>query len=301
MQAVRVRAPASSANLGSAFDAAAIALALYNEVTAAPADRDTIEVEGEGADALRAGAPNLLVQALDRFAAEIGWHRPPLAFRLQNRIPLGRGLGSSAAAIVAGIRLGEMLRGEALPSARRLALAAAIEGHADNTTAALLGAFTVAVQASTGWETLRLAVPPNLRCAVFVPDYGVSTEAARAVLPQQVARADAVYNVGRAALLVGALAGGDLRLLGVAMEDRLHQPYRMALYQGMDSILEAARAAGAYGASVSGAGPSALALVDAGRAEAAGAAMADAARRHGVAGRALLLTVDYGGTGMIAG
>jgi homoserine kinase len=292
MEGIRVRAPASSANLGSAFDAAAVALALYNEVTATPADRDTIEVTGEGADALRSGAPNLLLQALDRFARETGWRRPPLSLRLHNRIPLGRGLGSSAAAIVAGIRLGEALRGTALPAEQRLALAAAIEGHADNTTAALLGGFTVAVPTAMGLEALRLDVPTNLRFAVFVPEYVVSTDAARAVLPQHVSRADAIYNVGRAALLVGALATGALHLLGAAMDDRLHQPYRMSLYQAMQPVLDAARAAGAYGAAVSGAGPSALAPVAAERAANVAGMMLAAARNHAVLGQPLVLSAD---------
>lgn len=301
MQGVRVRVPASSANLGSAFDAAAIALALYNEVTAVPADYDTIEIEGEGADALRSGAPNLLLQALDRFAGETDWRRPPLSLHLHNHIPLGRGLGSSAAAIVAGIRLGEALGGTALPAAQRLALAAAIEGHGDNTTAALLGGLTVAVPSPAGLETVRLDVPVNLRFVVFVPTYVVSTEAARAVLPQHVARADAVSNVGRAALLVGAFATGNLHLLGVAMEDRLHQPYRMSLYRAMQPVLDAARAAGAYGAAVSGAGPSALAPVAAERADYLAAAMLAAARSHGVAGQVLVLSPDTSGAVVVVG
>lgn len=292
MAAVRVRAPASSANLGSAFDAAAVALALFNEVSAELTDHDSVTVSGEGEDVLQAGAPNLIVQALDRFAAETGWRRPALALRLVNRIPLGRGLGSSAASIAAGLRLGEALSGNQLPRQQSLSLAAAIEGHGDNTTAALLGGFTVAVQGAGGLEALRLETPLELRLVVFVPDYAVSTAAARAALPSHVPRGDAVFNLGRAALLAGAVASGNLALLGVAMEDRLHQPYRLPLYRAMQPILAAARASGAYGAAVSGAGPSAAAPAHATQAESVAAAMTAAAQEHGVGGRALVLAVD---------
>jgi len=263
---------------------------------AAPSEHDELIVSGEGAALLQAGAPNLVLLALDRFAAEVGWQRPPLSLRLTNQIPLGRGLGSSSAAIAAGLRLGEAFSGRQLPTDRLLALAAAVEGHADNTTAALLGGFTIAVQDGANLVTLRLDVPPALRLVVFVPEYVVATAAARAVLPQQVLRGDAVYNVGRAALLVGAMAGGQLQLLATAMGDRLHQPYRMPLYQSMQPILDAARSAGAYGAAVSGAGPSAAAPTHRDKAEQVAAAMLATAREHGVAGRALVLQVDAGGT-----
>lgn len=293
---IHVRAPASTANLGSAFDAAAIALALYNDVAADLADRDAVSVSGEGAAALLKGAPNLTLRALEHFYATIGQVRPPLSLRFTNRIPLGRGLGSSAAAIACGLRLGEALSAVSLPQEDRLALAASLEGHADNTTAALLGGFTIAVQGDDELVTLRLALPLDLRLVIFVPAYAVATEAARAALPPQVPRADAVFNVGRAALLAAALASGNLALLREGMADRLHQPYRMPLYRAMEPILAAALAAGAYGAAVSGAGPSAAAPSGQGCAGHVAAAMTEAATAHQVAGRALVLTVDLAGT-----
>jgi homoserine kinase len=294
--ALHVRAPASSANLGSGFDAVAVALALYNDVTAELAGEDQVVVDGEGAAELRAGAPNLIVVALDRVYAEIGRRRPALRLHLENRIPLGRGLGSSAAAIASGLRLGELLTSVRLPQPQLIALASAIEGHGDNTTAALLGGLTVCVESDGGPVALRLAVPAQLRFVVFVPEYAVSTAAARGVLPSRVDRADAVFNAGRAALLIGAFASGDLALLRPAMEDRLHQPYRYPLYRAMRPILDAALAAGAYGVAVSGAGPSAAAPVDMARAEQVSAAMNETAQRHGVAGHALILAVDQDGT-----
>ena len=297
---VRVRAPASTANLGSAFDAGAIALGLHNEVAAAPAERDSLEVVGEGAAALEAGAPNLVLRACDALCERAGRPRPPLALRLENGIPLGRGLGSSAAAIAAGLRLGEALCGLALPEAELLALAAALEGHADNTTAALLGGCTVAVADGSGVTALRLPLPDGLRVVVFVPNYAVSTETARAALPERVPRADAVFNAGRAALLAAALATGRLEALAVAMQDRLHQPYRLPLYQAMQPLLEAARAAGAYGGAVSGAGPRVAALSPAASAEAVAAALAEAARRHGVGGRPLVLRPDTAGARQVS-
>lgn len=299
--AVRVRAPASSANLGSAFDAGALALALHNEVTAEPAGSDRATVVGEGADALRAGAPNLTIQALDRLYVEIGRPRPALALTFTNHIPFGRGLGSSAAAIAAGLRLGEALSGTALGDERLLTLAAMIEGHGDNTTAAILGGFTLCAQGATGITTIRLSPPPNVRVVLFVPDYAVSTADARAVLPAQTPRADAVFNVGRAALLAAAFATGQMALLSVAMEDRLHQPYRLPLYRAMQPLLDAARQAGAYGAAVSGAGPSAVAITSHERAPDVAEALSLTARENGVQGRTLTLEVDEGGASALTG
>src|SRR6185437_15144240 len=148
--------------------------------------------------------------------------------------PFGRGLGSSAAAIAAGLRLGEALSGVALPEEDLLMMAAELEGHADNTTAALLGGCTLCVLANGRPVAVRLPVPTDLRVVVFVPEYAVATEQARAVLPAQLPRADAVFNTGRAALLAAAFALDRLDLLATATEDRLHQPYRFPLYRAME-------------------------------------------------------------------
>ena len=297
---LRLRAPASTANLGSAFDCAAIALGLYNELEAEPSGADHCEIDGEGSADLHAGAPNLVLTACERLCAVVGKHRPPLALRQHNAIPLGRGLGSSAAAIAAGLRLGEALTGERLLESQLLTLAADIEGHADNTTAALLGGCTIAVRdESGGIVAVRVALPDDLRFVVFVPDYAVATSQARAALPADVPRADAVFNVGRAALLVAALSSGRVDALGLAMDDRLHQPYRAPLYRGMAELLAAARQAGAYGAAVSGAGPSAIALSHPNAVAAVADAFMATGQAHGVSGRVVVLEAAAQGAGTL--
>lgn len=300
MTIIRVRAPASTANLGAAFDCAALALARYNEAAAEPAAADSVTVRGEGADALRQGAPNLVLRACDRVYQRLGRARPALALQLDNGIPFGRGLGSSAAAIAAGLKLGEALSGMALPEAELLALAAELEGHADNTTAALLGGCTLCVLTDERPIAVRLPVPAALRVVVFVPDYTVSTERARTALPAETPRAAAVFNTGRAALLAAAFALDRLDLLATATEDRLHQPYRFPLYRAMEPLLAAARAAGAYGAAVSGAGPTAAAFTSAAAAEAVAGAFRQTASEHGVAGEALVLEPDRAGARVVA-
>ncbi len=287
-----IRAPASTANLGSGFDAVAIALELYNEIEAWVEDVDRCAVSGDGADALLAGAPNLVLVACNQLFATVGKVRPPLALHLRNGVPFGRGLGSSAAAIAAGLRLGEALLDRQVPDQMLLSLAAHIEGHGDNTTAALLGGCTVCVASGATIAAAKVELPERLRVVTFVPTYTVPTSAARAALPAQVPRTDAVFNVGRAALLVAALQSGRTDLLAVAMDDRLHQPYRASLYRGMTPVLEAARQAGAYGAAVSGAGPSAAALVDDALANRVAMAMESAARNEQVAGAAMVLRPD---------
>lgn len=287
-----IRAPASTANLGSGFDAVAIALELYNEIEARVDDIDRCDVSGDGADTLLAGAPNLVLVACNRLFASVDKVRPPLALHLRNGVPFGRGLGSSAAAIAAGLRLGEALLDTQLPDQVLLTLAARIEGHGDNTTAALLGGCTVGVDRGETVAAAKVELPERLRIVAFVPTYSVPTSAARAALPAQVPRADAVFNVGRAALLVAALQSGRTDLLAVAMDDRLHQPYRSSLYRGMTPILEAARQSGAYGAAVSGAGPSAAALTDVALAGRVAAAMESAARDEQVGGIAMVLRPD---------
>jgi homoserine kinase len=292
---IRIISPGSTANLGSAFDCAAIALSVYNHIEAQVATADSCTVVGEGHHELNSGTRNLVLIACDRACAELGVDRPPLALRLENHVPFGRGLGSSASAIAAGLRLAEVLAGQQLGESRLLTLAAAIEGHADNTSAAILGGCAVATSVNGVVQALRIHTPPDLCAVVFVPDYAVATSAARAALPSTIPLADGVFNVGRSALLVAALGTGRLDLLSAAMEDRLHQPYRARLYRGMNALMAAARHAGAYGAAVSGAGPSTLALASSHSAPRVALALEDTANRQGIAGKTLVLLVDEGG------
>ncbi len=293
---VHVRIPASSANLGPGFDALGLALGWYNEIEAAESDRITVAVEGEGADRLAPNERNVIIRAV-RMAYETGGRRfRGCTVTCVNRIPLARGLGSSAAAWVGGLLAGSALSGASIDADMLLALAARAEGHPDNVAAALLGGLTVAYGGPAGARALSLPVPPGLRWVVLVPDVSMSTAEARAVLPRSVRRADAVFNVQRVALLLASLQAGRADLLPAALEDRLHEPYRLRLFPWMADVSASARAAGALGCVLSGAGPSLLA-VTAGDAEAAavGRAMEEALRGAGVSGSARSLAVDSRG------
>lgn len=261
---MRVRVPATSANLGPGFDALGLALGLHDDVTVRVSSAGLdVEVAGEGAGELPGDERNLLVRAMRAGFEAFGAVQPPgLAVSCVNRIPHGRGLGSSAAAIVAGVVAARALAGEgsAYDDPAVLRLAAEIEGHPDNVAACLLGGLTVAWSEPGGARAVRLPVAGWLAPVVFVPAERTPTAHARGVLPAAVAHADAAANAGRAALLVAALTGaapGEVLL--AASEDRLHQPYRAAGSPRTAALLDRLRAGGVP-AVVSGAGPTLLAL-----------------------------------------
>jgi len=292
---IRVRVPATSANLGPGFDALGLALRLYNTLELWDADAPAIEVEGEGAGTLPRDPSHLAYRAARAVVKRAGRaaRRPPEAFgiRQRNHIPLARGLGSSAAAIVGGAVAANARLGGPLGLQALLDLAAELEGHPDNVAPALLGGFVACAATPSGVRWLRLA-SPSLAAVLAVPECAVSTVEARRLLPAEVPFADAVFNVSRTALLVGALSAGRTDLLAEATEDRLHQPYRAALVPGLAEVLAAARRAGAWGAVLSGSGPSVLAFGDA---PGIGAAMAEAFRAAGVGCRTLGVQIDTEG------
>jgi homoserine kinase len=289
---VRVRVPATSANLGPGFDALGLALALHNEVVAEAAAEVTVSIEGEGRGRLDEGAKNLVARAV-ALAHEVAG-RPFHGARLRciNRIPLSRGLGSSAAAWVGGLLAANALMGEPLDREAVLTAAARAEGHPDNVAAALLGGLTVSCADGGRVTAVSLPAPSEVEWVVLLPETESSTRDARAVLPDTVSRSDAVFNVQRVSLLLAALATGRTDLLDQAMQDRLHQPYRQRLFPWMEAIAAAGRRAGGLGCVLSGAGPSMLAAVRQGGGRAVAEAMERALRDVGIAGRAMALPVD---------
>lgn len=291
---VRVRVPATSANLGPGFDALGLALALYNDVDAVEADAVTVSVEGEGRGQLPSDADNVVARGV-RLAYEAA-DRPfkGVTLRCENRIPASRGLGSSAAAWVGGLVAGNALLGAPLDRDALLALATKSEGHPDNVAAALWGGLTVSCAVGDRISAIALPVPATLTWIVLVPQVTSSTAEARAVLPASVPRADAIFNVQRVALLLAALQAGRADALATALDDRLHQPYRLKLFPWMPAVADAARAAGALGCVLSGAGPSLLAVV-AGDASPVTRAMEAALERAGIRGRARAFEVDTTG------
>jgi homoserine kinase len=254
-----VGAPATVANLGPGFDALALAVDLWNEVEADTDAAPAVSVEGEGAGELPEDASNLVFRAMAWLAREAGGSIPPLALRCRNRIPLERGLGSSAAAVVSGLVLADRLLGTALDPDRLLEVAVDIEGHPDNVAACLRGGAVVAYLSRSGWRAERLAPHPVLRLAVLIPEHErLPTADARRVLPREVPLADAAFNLGRAALAVLALTERPA-LLPEALEDRLHQQRRLPLVPGARALFEELRAAG-LPVCVAGAGPALLAF-----------------------------------------
>lgn len=297
---VRVRVPATSANLGPGFDCLGMALDLHNTVemeTTAGGVRVT--AEGEGAEALAGAAENLVLTAARRLFAAAGRAPAGLRLHLTNTVPLARGLGSSATAIVGGLAAANALLGNPLDILDVLDLAVELEGHPDNVTPALLGGVTAScltegAGAGPGGRRsvfARFDPPEGLALAVIVPERPLPTAEARAVLPRQVDRGDAVFNLQRACLMVAALRDGRFDLLAAALDDRLHQPYRATLLPGLSEALgQARREPALLGACLSGSGSSVLVFL---RPDEEGAwpgavdAVADAFRRRGVPCRTL--------------
>ncbi|MBI4200630.1 MAG: homoserine kinase [Chloroflexi bacterium] len=284
MERVSVRVPATTANLGPGFDCLGMALDIWNEVTIAVAQKSRVRVTGQGAGQLSTGPGNLVYRTAARYYTERGRAMPALSIACHNEIPLARGLGSSAAAIVGGLVAAAALAGDPPDDPERLLpLAIALEGHPDNVTPALFGGCQIVVAEGDQWVRAAVPLPADLHAVLFIPDTQLPTVEARAVLPDEVSREAAVYNAGRVALLVSALATGKVELLRWATQDRLHQPARERLFPAMRHLFRAAMDGGALGAFLSGAGPTVLALTQ-GREVTVAYEMAEAARRFGVSG-----------------
>jgi homoserine kinase len=289
-----VRVPATTANLGPGFDCLALTLDLWNTAIFQIVDgATTVEAEGEGADLLPRDLTNLILQAAKVVFDRCGQAMPGLRLRSHNHIPLGSGLGSSAAANLLGLLGANALLGAPLQRAELLDMAVQLEGHPDNAAAALFGGLVVIVKQHSGHWLVRRFDLPVWQAAYVLPEIDFPTQVARAALPRMVTMGDAVFNIGRSTLAVEALRSADSALLSEVMEDRLHQPYRLPLISGSSEALSAARHLGAA-AVLSGAGPSVIAFVQ-GNPQDVSEAMIAAFQRSGVGARAFALqTVNRG-------
>ncbi|ATY84383.1 homoserine kinase [Kyrpidia spormannii] len=298
--AVKVRVPATTANLGPGFDSLGMALQLYNEIELEIMDQGLqFEVTGAGADMIPATSENVIYKAVQYVFDQLGRRRPGLKLRAHNAVPVTRGLGSSATAIVGGLAAANELCGRPLSADDLLELAVAMEGHPDNVAAALFGGIVVSGKTGEKTRYVKLPVPQDLVCVVVVPEVPLATKDSRKVLPTSVPFSDAVHNVNRVGLLVGALATGDLETAGAAMDDVLHEPYRMSLIPGMDAAADAGRKAGALGVALSGSGPSLIAFCRAGDEEPVGPAMTQAWAGAGLAAHSMVLRPDLRGAQVI--
>jgi homoserine kinase len=254
----KVRVPASSANLGPGFDALGMALGVYLECRFRPSGSLSIRATGRDAECISTGEDNLIWQTALDVARDVDGTLPPIELEIDNDIPIGKGLGSSAAALTAGVVIADCLLGLHWKPLRILDEAARIEGHPDNVAACVLGSIVASAIDSGGVaRAVRLELPERYGVAVVVPDFDLPTVKAREVLPQSYSRADTVFNVQRSALLIAALAAGATWAFPAALEDRLHQPYRAPLVPGLEEITKL-RAPGLLGCALSGAGPSIL-------------------------------------------
>ncbi|MCB1020530.1 MAG: homoserine kinase [Acidobacteria bacterium] len=260
-----VRVPASSANLGPGFDTLGLALAIHLECRFRPAEQFGITLSGRDTAGIPADSSNLIWQTAVQVAEAQGRTMPAVRLEVHNEIPLGKGLGSSAAALTAGVAIANGALGLGWDEHRVLDEAARIEGHPDNVAAAVLGSITTAAIGADGvTRAIRLEIPDSFSIAVVCPDFELATKGMRGVLPKCYSREDTIFNLQRATLLVAALATGTKDVFPDALFDRLHQPYRMHSVPGMKEILEL-RAPGLLGCAMSGAGPSMLVLFETGR------------------------------------
>lgn len=257
-----VRAPASSANLGPGFDSLGLSVPLYTTLHVTPQDTTEIHPLGPELADTPADETNYVYRAMQLPARRLGLTLPHARVEIETQVPLARGLGSSAAALVAGIVAGNELLGRPLDDEAVLDVAAREEGHPDNVAPALFGGIVVATLDKLGTHYIRLNPPANLGVTVLIPDFELSTSKARAVLPKEYSRADAVHALSHAALLAAALSAGRLDLLRHAMQDYIHQIWRAPLVPGLSDILDDAWRHGALGAALSGAGPTVLCFHD---------------------------------------
>ena len=291
---VHVRVPATSANLGSGFDILGLALQLYNvfsmRITSEPGWRVSLPPGARFPTDDR----NLVFRAARVLFTHVGVTPAGLHLSLTLRIPLARGLGSSSSAIVGGLLAANQLIGSPVDKTTLLGMAVALEGHPDNVTPALIGGLTLSYTVEAQHHYVTVPFPDDLTLVVAIPEFELSTAQARAVLPTQVSRADAIFNGSRTALFVHALQSRQYALLSAAMDDRLHQPYRAALIPGMTAAISAGYAAGACGVALSGAGPTLLALAETAP-ETVARALHQAFAQHGVPCRTRLLHADMSG------
>lgn len=259
---LHIMVPATSANMGAGFDSIGVALELYNHLWVEEIDKGLeIIVRKKQALEIPTDRTNLIYKTMVDFYAAIGKKPPGVRLIQQDDIPLTRGLGSSAACIVAGLLAANHLSGEQYPLDKMVQLAARLEGHPDNSNPALLGGMVIGALDHNEMRYAKIPLPEQLRFAVMIPDFPVSTADSRRVLPDMVSRRDAIFNASRAALLVASMASGALDNLAMAMDDRLHQPYRKALIPEMERIFKASMGYGAKAAYLSGAGSTLIAVL----------------------------------------
>ncbi|MFM7559573.1 homoserine kinase [Cylindrospermopsis raciborskii] len=293
---VIVKVPATTANLGPGFDCIGAALQLYNEFKFTLSDSKLcIKVHGKEAEKVQTDSSNLIYQAFVKLYERINKTPPGVEIEINLGIPLARGLGSSATAIVGGLVGGNILADSPLSPEEVIKLAIEMEGHPDNVVPAFLGGCQLAATSSRGWEICPVHWHPEIIPVVAIPDFELSTSQARKVLPIEISRDDAIFNTSHFGLLLQALSSNQKEWLQAALKDKLHQPYRQSLIPGYDDVESSVIEAGAYGMVISGAGPTLLALTDSAHSPKVVQAMTHAWAKVGITSTVLPLPIDING------
>ncbi|AFM42154.1 homoserine kinase [Desulfosporosinus acidiphilus SJ4] len=290
-----VKIPATSANLGPGFDCLGLALQLYNSITIETDRPFRISLTGTYNEGIATDETNLVWRTMRHLWESINYPIPTVALTLENNIPPARGLGSSSAAIVGGLAAANVIAGTPLSKLELLQIANTLEGHPDNVTPALYGGITLAVSTENGILPRVLGQGTNLKAVVLIPNLRLKTEKARSILPPNVSRQDAVFNISHAGLLIDAFIRENYPLLKEAMRDMLHQNQRSVLIPGMFETLKAAEQAGAYGTALSGSGPTLIALVPEISKDDVRQKMLSTIGQFGVEAQALTLDMDHEG------
>jgi homoserine kinase len=298
--------PASTTNLGSGFDALGLALQLYSTVELQELTHDAglaeetgndvhIEIQGIDKESITNDENNLAYRAAKLIFEKVGKRPKGLKVTLTNGIPAERGLGGSGTAILGGLLTANYICGNPFSKDELLNFAFALEGHPDNVSASLLGGLVVACVQNEKVHWVKLSVPDELKVVLAIPDFQLQTKLAREVLPKTVSLADAIFNLSRGAFLVASIASGNLQHLGIAMDDRLHQPYRKSLIPGIEEVFSAAMASGALGVALSGAGPTVSAFCTGEKSKAILHGMKSAFAKHSIISETKILDIDYEG------
>lgn len=292
---IRVKIPATSANLGPGLDCLGLSLQLYNILTVEPKQPFNITLTGSCCAGISPREDNLLWRTMRHFWDLIHYPAPSVALTLESNIPPARGLGSSSSAIVGGLAAANALAGSPCSKYELLQIAAKLEGHPDNVTPALYGGVTLAVPTQEGIWPRVLNPAPKLKAVVVIPSTRLNTKKSRGILSPRVSRSEAVFNIAHAGLLIEAFLREDYSLLREGMRDALHQNQRAVLLPGLPETLEAALQAGAYGAALSGSGPTLIALLAESAVREVSAQMLDTLEQYGVQAQAQVLAIDSQG------
>jgi len=257
---IHIKIPATTANMGAGFDCFGMAFDLFNEICVEESDKFEIITDNASIPTSR---DNLVCRAMEHFFAEVGKAMPVVRISQVDRIPLTRGLGSSAACVVGGLVAANALAGESVDTDEILRMACDMEGHPDNVAPALLGGLIVAAAEPKKVSYVKITPPDGVSFVALIPEFAVATKKSRGVLPSHYSREDVIFNISRASLFIASMMSGKWENLPTAVDDRIHQPYRKGLVPGMEDVFRKARDCGAFGVYLSGAGPTVMAIVPA--------------------------------------